>query len=139
MPRYEVLTHIAVELDGTTPEEAAAVFKRAFLGGAGLALRGLAVWPSAGSSTPVPLPPPLQQQLADLFVAVARHAAVEEDAFRARVADIFAQAESGAGSTTSAPEPEAAATERQGAEEWEAGGGGVGRVGDESGDPRWRR
>jgi hypothetical protein len=92
MPRYEVVTHIAVELDGATPEEAAAVYRRAFLTGEGLTLRGLAVWPSTRDSTSAPLPPPLQRQLHEFFAAVARHAVVEEEAFRARVEDIFADA-----------------------------------------------
>jgi hypothetical protein len=90
MPRYEVVAHIAVELDGAMPEEAAAVYRLRFLAGEGLALRGLAVWPCAHDSLPSPLPPPLQQQLEDFFAAVARHAAVEEATFRARVEDIFA-------------------------------------------------
>jgi hypothetical protein len=96
MPRYEVVTHIVVELDGDMPEEAATAFKRAFLAGPGLALRGLAVWPCANPSSPSPLPPPLQRQLADFFAAVERHAAAEEEVFRARVDAIFADASLGA-------------------------------------------
>lgn len=92
MPRYEVVTHIAIELDGAMPEEAAMVFRREFLATKGLALRGLAVWPCAHDATPSPLPAPLQQQLVDFFAAVARHAAIEEEVFRARVEDIFAGA-----------------------------------------------
>ena len=92
MPRYEIVTHLAVDLDGAMPEEAAAVFRREFLAGEGFALRSLAVWPSSHGTTPTPLPPPLQQQLVDFFAAVARHAAVEEELFRARVEDIFAEA-----------------------------------------------
>jgi hypothetical protein len=92
MPRYEVVAHIAVELDGAMPEEAAAVYRRRFLAGEGLTLRGLAVWPCAHGAVPSPLPSPLQQQLADFFAAVARHAAIEEATFRARVADILADA-----------------------------------------------
>lgn len=91
MPRYEVVAHLAVELDGTTPEEAAAAYRRRFLAGDGLTLRALAVWPCAHDASPSPLPPALRQQLADFYAAVARHAAIEEAAFRARVEDIFAE------------------------------------------------
>lgn len=91
MPRYEVVTHVAVELDGEMPEEAATVFRREFVGDAGFTLRHLAVWPSHQGAQPSPLPAPLQQQLVDFFAAVARHAAVEEEVFRARVADILGQ------------------------------------------------
>jgi hypothetical protein len=91
MPRYEVVSHVAVELDGEIPEVAAAVFRREFVGNAGVALRSLAVWPSHAGPAPTPLPAPLQQQLVDFFAAVARHAAVEEDVFRARVEDILGQ------------------------------------------------
>jgi hypothetical protein len=90
MPRYEVVAHLAVELDGAIPEEAAAVYRRHVLAGDGLALRALAVWPCAHDHSPSPLPPALQQQLVDFFVAVARHAALEEATFRARVEAIFA-------------------------------------------------
>lgn len=89
MPRYEVVSHVAIELDGGTPEEAAAVFRREFAGNAGIALRRLAVWPCHAGTVPTPLPAPLQQQLVDFFAAVARHAAVEEEVFRARVEDIL--------------------------------------------------
>jgi len=91
MPRYEIVTHLAVELDGAMPEEAASVFRREYLAVDGLALRSLAVWPSSHGSTPSPLPPSLRQQLVDFFAAVARHAAVEEEVFRARVEDIFTE------------------------------------------------
>jgi hypothetical protein len=89
VPRYEVVTHIAVELDGEMPEEAAAVFQRELAARSGFALRGLAVWPSQNGATPSPLPPPLQQQLVDFFAAVARHAAIEEEVFRTRVEEIL--------------------------------------------------
>jgi hypothetical protein len=89
VPRYEVVVHMAVELDGETPEEAAAVFRRELDARSGIALRSLAVWPSHDGAAPTPLPPPLQQQLVDFFAAVARHAAVEEEVFRARVEDIL--------------------------------------------------
>jgi hypothetical protein len=89
MPRYEVVTHIAVDLDGDLPEEAAAVFRREFVAAPGIALRSLAVWPSHAGATPSPLPPHLQQQLVDFFAAVACHAAVEEEVFRARVEEIL--------------------------------------------------
>lgn len=89
MPRYEVVTHLAVDLDGEIPEEAAAVFRREFIGDGGIALRSLAVWPSHAGAVPTPLPPLLQQQLVDFFAAVARHAAVEEEVFRAAVEDIL--------------------------------------------------
>ncbi|MEA2511856.1 MAG: hypothetical protein QOJ59_1343 [Thermomicrobiales bacterium] len=92
MPRYEIVTHVAIELDGATPEEAASVFKREFLRDQGISLHSLAVWPTSPSSRPSPLPPPLLQQLLDFFAAVARHAAVEEEVFRARVEDIFMEA-----------------------------------------------
>jgi len=59
MPHYEVVAHVAVELDGNTPEEAAGVFKRRLSTDeeSAVALRGLAVWPSAHGGTPPPLPP----------------------------------------------------------------------------------
>ena len=101
MPRYEIVAHFAVELDAAIPEEAAAVFKRELLAGTGMTLRGLAVWPSPHGAAPSPLPPPLRQQLVNFFAAVARHAAVEEDVFRARVEDIFAQPSSAVSSAPS--------------------------------------
>ncbi|HEY7036692.1 MAG TPA: hypothetical protein VH482_35520 [Thermomicrobiales bacterium] len=96
MPRYEVVAHIAVELDGAMPEEAAAVYRRRFLAGEGLALRSLAVWPCAHDRSPSPLPPSLRQQLEDFFAAAARHAELEEATFRARVEEIFAETAGGA-------------------------------------------
>jgi len=94
MPRYEVVAHLAIELDGSMPEEAAAAYRQTFLAGRSLALRGLAVWPRAHDAYPSPLPPALHRQLADFFAAVARHAAIEEEVFRARVEDILAGTES---------------------------------------------
>lgn len=90
MPRYELVTHISINVDCGSPEEAAAFFQREILTGAGRELRSLAVWPSHAGPTPTPLPAPLQQQLVDFFAAVARQAAVEEEIFRGRVAEIFA-------------------------------------------------
>jgi hypothetical protein len=90
MPRYEIVTHISIDVDGATPEEAAAVFRREILMSNGRALRSLAVWPAHAGPTPTPLPAPLQQQLIDFFAAVARQAAVEEEIFRTRVEEIFA-------------------------------------------------
>ena len=90
MPQYEIVAHFAVELDGTIPEEAAGIFRREWLAGTGMNLRDLAVWPSAQGTRPSPLPPSLREQLARFFAAVARHAAVEEEVFRARVEEILA-------------------------------------------------
>jgi hypothetical protein len=97
MPRYEVVAHLSVELDGATPEEAAAVYRRRFLADDGLALQDLAVWPCSHDRSPSALPPSLQQQLTDFFAAVAGHAAIEEATFRARVEAIFAETAPNAG------------------------------------------
>jgi hypothetical protein len=93
MPLFEVVTHVTVELAGSTPEEAAALFKRECLSSASAptVLRDLAVWPSSVSSAPEAISNSIQHQLADFFAAVGRQAANEEEAFRTRVEEIFTQ------------------------------------------------
>lgn len=92
MPRYEIVTHLQVDLDGATPEDAAALFKRTFLTGNGarVRLRNLAVWRPDSDAGPTPLPSPLPRHLEAFFSGVARSAAVEEETFRRRVEAIFA-------------------------------------------------
>lgn len=92
MPRYEIVAHVAVELEATTPEAAAAAFKQDLRAGAGgaVALRGLAVWRRSAGPAPAPLPLSVRRHLAEFFAGVARCAADAEAAFRARVEDIFA-------------------------------------------------
>ena len=143
MPRYEIVAHLTLELDGATPEEAAAVFKREVLGGAegAVTLCGLAVWRPRVGTTPTPLPAPLPRQLADFFAGVERSAAVAEEAFRARVEAIFADGGPGAD-----PSPgshcrgtvavEDAEAQDRSAERWEAEGGALRLDDDERSAPR---
>lgn len=93
MTRYEIVAHLTVESDGSTPEEAAEVFKRDLLARSDgtVTLRDLALWRPTDGSTPTPLPDPLPRQLTDFFAGVARCAAIEEATFRARVAEIFGE------------------------------------------------
>jgi hypothetical protein len=100
MPRFEIVVHVTVDLDGTTPEAAAATVKRqlrAQTDGAAT-LHGLAVWRESAGGGPAPLPLPVRQHLASFFAGVAGCAATEEAAFRARVGEIFAHPPSAAAS-----------------------------------------
>jgi hypothetical protein len=121
MPRYEVVAHLVVTSTALTPEEAATVLKREVLAAApgAVELRSLAVWPAAQS--PSPLPDSLRQQLAVFFTGVEQRAMLEEDAFRARVAEILLGAAIG-------NEPEAQVVQPEGEElnataSWESEGG----------------
>jgi hypothetical protein len=113
MPRYEIVAHVSLELEGATPEAAAATFRDDLLARAGgdVVLRGLAVWRPATETAAAPLPIPLQRQLADFFAGVARSAAVAETAFRARVERIFASVDPDAASTALAWQPATVAAE----------------------------
>ena len=94
MPRYDIVIHASVELDGATPEQAGAVFTRCLLDGVDptTVVRGLAVWQPRDGETSTPLPAPLPDQLADFFAGVRWRAAAAEDAFRLEVEQILAGA-----------------------------------------------
>ena len=134
MPRYEIVAHVAVELDETAPEAAAAAFKRDLLARAGnpIALHGLAVWrPSAGSEVG-PIPPSARRQLDGFFAGVARCAATEEEAFRVRVEEILATAPREAVAEVIARRlapvvVEGPAVDDGGAAGWESEGGAIAR------------
>lgn len=98
MPRYEIVAHLARELDCATPEEAAAVVRRELRAEAGDpdALHHLVVWREETAPAASPLPPGLRRQLDDFFAAVGRCAAEAEAVFRGRVEAILSPA---AGST----------------------------------------
>ena len=94
MPRYDIVVHVSVDLDGTTPEQAAAVFTRGLLAGVDpqAAVRGLALWRPHDGAAATPLPAPLPDQLADFFAGVQWSAAMAEAAFRLEVEQIMADA-----------------------------------------------
>lgn len=94
MPRYDVVVHASVDLDGATPEQAATDFTRCLLTGVDpqTVVRGLAVWRPHDGRTATPLPAPLPEQLADFFAGVRWSAAVAEAAFRLEVEQIMAAA-----------------------------------------------
>jgi hypothetical protein len=121
MPRYEVVAHLVVTSKAATPEEAASMLKREVLAAAqgAVTLRNLAVWPAAQS--PSPLPDTLWQQLAVFFTGVKQCAMREEDAFRARVAEILLGAVVGSDPETQALQPED--RELPATESWESEGG----------------
>lgn len=137
MPCYEIVAHLAVELDDTTPESAAAAFKRDLLARAGgaVTLHGLAVWrPSSGPGAAT-LPPPVQRHLTDFFTGVAGCAATAEAAFRVRVEEIFADTAPDAtadvlGQHLSAVAVEIAGSDHRAAACWEGEGGAMARGND---------
>ena len=92
MPRYEIIAHVAGDLECDTPEEAAAVFRRQLLSEAGgaVALHHLAVWRHEASPAASALPPAVRRKLVDFFAALERCAAEAEETFRGRVAAILA-------------------------------------------------
>lgn len=92
MPRYDLVVHVSVDLDGATPEQAAAVFTRGLLAGVDprAVMHGLALWRPHDGATATPLPAPLPDQLADFFAGVQWNAAVAEAAFRLEVEQIMA-------------------------------------------------
>lgn len=106
MPRYEIVAHLASDVECGTAEEAASLVGhqlRAATGGA-IVLHHLAVWrqePPAAS----PLPPALRRQLTDFFVAVERQAARAEAAFRTRVGEILGEPTAPAGAGRYAAPP----------------------------------
>lgn len=106
MPRYEIVAHAVCDLDGVTPEEAAAEFRRGLVAGASsvtdVRLRHLAVW-REGQPAASPLPVVLRQHLADFFADVERSAAEAEAAFRLRVAEILAVVATSADGDAGAP------------------------------------
>lgn len=91
MPTYEMVVHLSVELDGTTPEAAAAEFARRLRGGVdpSASVLGLAVWRPWDGATRTPLPAPLPRQLREFFAGVEGSAALAEAAFRVRVGEIM--------------------------------------------------
>ena len=125
LSRYEIVAHVSLELEDTTPETAAATFRRDLLARAGrdVVISGLAVWRPTTEKAAAPLPVPLQQQLAHFFAGVARCAAVAETAFRARVERIFASEDPGAASVALVWQPAIVAMESPtadgpGSEDW---------------------
>ena len=92
MPRYEIVAHVARDLECATPEEAAAVVRAQLLATPGGAseLHHLAVWREVVEPAASPLPPPLRRKLIDFFAALDRCAADAEEVFRGRVAAILA-------------------------------------------------
>ncbi len=119
--RYEVVAHLVVTATALTPEEAATVLKREVLAAApgAVTLRSLAVWPAAQS--PSPLPDALRQQLTVFFSGVEQCALREEDAFRARVAEILLGAAVGGDVITPAVQTEGG--ELLATDSWESEGG----------------
>jgi|SRR5579884_3266224 len=97
MPRYELVVHLMCDLDGETPDEAAAIFKQHLLAATDAEtspeLYQLALWRQADGAHLSPLPESLHQQLVDFFSGVARSAAIAEEAFRLRVAEILTEAD----------------------------------------------
>ena len=92
MPRYEIVAHVARDLQSATPEEAAAVVRAQLMSASGgaIELRHLAVWREEGSPAASPLPPPLRRKLIDFFMALDRCATDAEATFRGRLAAILA-------------------------------------------------
>ena len=130
MPRYEIVAHLSVDLHGTTPEAAAAAFKRDLCSGAGdaVTLHSLAVWRPTAGPLPATLPAPLRRHLADFFVGVQRCAATAEAAFRVRVEEIFARTTPDAADALGAPLDAAvviAETDGGATAGWEEEGGAI--------------
>ncbi len=92
MPRYEIVAHVARNLDCATPEEAALLVRGQLTAAGGqVELLHLAVWrEEVASPRASPLPPSLRRKLIDFFSALDRSAADAEEAFRGRVAAILA-------------------------------------------------
>ena len=141
MPRYEIVAHVALELDGDTPEAAAETFRRDLLAGAGgrVAVSGLAVWRPGVGPAPGPVSSSLRRQLADFFAGVARSAAGAEATFRAEVEALLA-----GGVLPDGPLPrpgpgdEGSAGPGGGdAERWEAEGGAITRDRDDARRHGW--
>jgi hypothetical protein len=91
MPRYEIVVHVAREMECATPEQAAAVVRDQIVGQPGdpAELLHLAVWRGDRAGGASPLPPPLRRKLVDFFAALDRCAADAEAAFRDRVASVL--------------------------------------------------
>ena len=107
MPRYEIVAHVARNLECATPEEAAAVVRGQLLAAAGgpCELRHLAVWQEGASPAASPLPPALRRKLIDFFAALDRCAADAEATFRGQVAAILAVPGRGSEDDGSTPRP----------------------------------
>ena len=92
MPRYEIVAHVARDLECATPEEAASVVRGQLMSATGgaIELRHLAIWREEASPAASPLPPALRRKLIDFFAALDRCAADAEETFRGRVAAILA-------------------------------------------------
>ena len=134
MSRFEIVAHLQLDLDGATPEEAAARFKGQLVADAGgaVVLRNLAVWRPDGESGPTPLPSPLPRHLEAFFAGVARSAAIEEETFRRQVEAIFATDGPGAfdpdgGEHLSARPAVPDAGVHQASADWEDEGGSIER------------
>ena len=141
MPRYEIVAHVVVDLEGSTPEAAAAAFKRDVLARSGdeVALRGLAVWRPTTDPASTPLPTSAQRHLADFFAGVARSAATAEEAFRVRVEEILASTPRDAVPDVLARElvpvvVEGPGVNGDGTDGWESDGGAIARGGIETED-----
>jgi len=92
MPTFEMVVHLVTELDGTTPDAAAADFALRLRGGIDPAasVLGLAVWRPSDGATRTPLPSPLPRLLREFFTGVEGAASSAEAAFRVRVGEIMA-------------------------------------------------
>ena len=99
MPRYEIVAHVARQMDGASAEEAAAEFRRQLLADVGIAdaLLHLAVWREDPSPAVSPLPAPLRQGLEDFFTGLERCASEAEESFRGRVEALLMVPASAAG------------------------------------------
>ena len=141
MPRYEMVAHVQVDLNDTTPDAAAESFMRDLLGRGSdaVALRGLAVWRPGGDLASAPVPPAVLGKLTDFFAGVARCAATAEEAFRVRVEEILATTPREAVPEVVARQlasvvVEGPGVDGRGAEDWESEGGAVARAREEPED-----
>jgi hypothetical protein len=104
MPRYEIVVHIASEMDCQTAEEAAAIVRRQIMSNstAPRQLLHLAVWHDARGGTPSPVDPVIRDKLVDFFRTLEQRAAEAEETFRGQVEAILMGAVSSADGTAAA-------------------------------------
>jgi hypothetical protein len=91
MPRYEIVAHVAREMDCESAEEAATIVRRQLLGRSTGSdhLLHLAVWREDPPPAVSPLEPAVRQRLVDFFTTLERCAGEAEEAFRGRVEAIL--------------------------------------------------
>ena len=91
MPRYEIVVHIASEIDCQTAEEAAAIVRRQIMSTstAPRQLLHLAVWHDARGATPSPVDLAVRDKLVDFFTTLEQRAAEAEVTFRGQVEAIL--------------------------------------------------